>query len=256
MILASCFWPLLVLAFAFLANAAHFRRGLTVDPHYEEMVASLMEDSSNPKDFFERNVDNTVSRIVGGTIAPTGRYPYYCDVIPFDAFQLPIGRCGGTLIAPDAVLTAGHCFLPFSVYGATISCNATVNAAVNSSGYEHFRFAKYFRWPTLYAESDNVPSHDWFLVFLTHPITTELQVVELNANTSLPTVNESLTTFGFGAQNPDPNGNSDNPLFLTEVHLDTVSFADCNGYTSHNGHVIDAYMLCAGDVTGEVRTDC
>eukprot|EP00559_Dactyliosolen_fragilissimus_P004647 CAMPEP_0184861076 /NCGR_PEP_ID=MMETSP0580-20130426/5853_1 /TAXON_ID=1118495 /ORGANISM="Dactyliosolen fragilissimus" /LENGTH=127 /DNA_ID=CAMNT_0027358445 /DNA_START=57 /DNA_END=436 /DNA_ORIENTATION=- len=37
--------------------------------------------------------------IVNGSLAPKGRYPY--------AVQL--GGCGGSLIAKDIVLTAGHC---------------------------------------------------------------------------------------------------------------------------------------------------
>jgi secreted trypsin-like serine protease len=41
------------------------------------------------------------TRIIGGSLAPSDRYPYVVNLEP-------IG-CGGSLIAPDVVLTAAHC---------------------------------------------------------------------------------------------------------------------------------------------------
>jgi len=44
------------------------------------------------------NIDSFI-RIVGGNDAELGDYPYYAQ----------LGGCGGTLIAPDVILTAAHC---------------------------------------------------------------------------------------------------------------------------------------------------
>lgn len=68
-------------------------------------------------DHFSNNVSGTnrntnsgntgTPRIVGGTIAPAGTYPWFTAII--DQFGQWKG-CGGMLIAPSYVLTAAHCF--------------------------------------------------------------------------------------------------------------------------------------------------
>lgn len=46
------------------------------------------------------------SLIVGGVKAPLGRYPYFVSLSQTQGSE---GECGGSLIAPDLFLTAGHC---------------------------------------------------------------------------------------------------------------------------------------------------
>jgi len=45
--------------------------------------------------------------IVGGTAAPEGKYPWQVRI--FASMDDDKGRCGGTIIAPQWVLTAAHC---------------------------------------------------------------------------------------------------------------------------------------------------
>jgi secreted trypsin-like serine protease len=48
------------------------------------------------------------SRIVGGDPADVLRYPYYTSLYR-DAISDSYFACGGTLVAPDVILTAAHC---------------------------------------------------------------------------------------------------------------------------------------------------
>ncbi len=49
-------------------------------------------------------------RIVGGTAVPNGKYPFMA-VMFVERSDGSTSLCGGSLIDPDSVLTAGHCFV-------------------------------------------------------------------------------------------------------------------------------------------------
>jgi secreted trypsin-like serine protease len=45
-------------------------------------------------------------KIINGDDAKKNRYPYYVSLLDIEGRH----RCGGSLIAPDIVLSAAHCF--------------------------------------------------------------------------------------------------------------------------------------------------
>lgn len=76
----------------------HLRSASSAHQHIED------EPSNNPNQHTTHTKRNR-ELIVGGHNAEQGRYPYFVSL------QNAEGKteCGGTLIAPDVVLTAAHC---------------------------------------------------------------------------------------------------------------------------------------------------
>ena len=78
---------------------------------------------------FSNSIVQARERVVGGVDAPRGRYPYIAGL--FDGNFGPF--CGGTLIAPNVVLSAAHCGSPSRV---SIGCFDLSND--NEEGCEFF----------------------------------------------------------------------------------------------------------------------
>ena len=81
--------------------------------------------------------DTDTAEIVGGTLAPAGKWPDTVAVLG------PQGSCTGTLIAPDVVLTAGHCvggmtqvIANTTDYNAAGGARSTIKSHIAYTGWE------------------------------------------------------------------------------------------------------------------------
>jgi MYXO-CTERM domain-containing protein len=124
--------------------------------------------------------------IVGGNDVPDGKWPDTVAVLGAH------GSCSGTLIAPDIVLTAGHCA---DIEPTTVVANTTDYSASGGTRVGVLRTVAYPDWETTY---------DVSVVVLAQPITT---VTPRRLGTSCTfsqfTPNTSVRLVGFGSTSMD-----------------------------------------------------
>jgi len=184
--------------------------------------------------------------IIHGEQAEPGRYPYFTT----------LGHdCGGSLVAPDMILTAGHCQ------------SKRLTAAVGRYSFERDQigsssssFAGYYdviaqaRHPLWVSKGDDEFKHDFLLLKLNQTIKNR-RLALLNDNPNLPNTDDTaLTAMGVGWTHRDRESKADT---LREVSLKAISNDDCR--TSANDdhdvtyhHRIFPSHLCT---TGGERND-
>ncbi|KAL7533866.1 hypothetical protein ACHAXR_005490 [Thalassiosira sp. AJA248-18] len=189
------------------------------------------------------------TRIIGGGKADEGRYSYAVSL------QDSIGHfCGGSLIAPDIVLSAAHCMQCGGEYNAVIGRRdlgttngdeVIVKTEITHPGYD---------WGT----TDN----DFMILVLDRPTTEDVDMVQVSPGT-IP-VGTAVTVMGWGDTHPsDDIWENAEELMQTEVFV--VSNEECDqsngtvgGTETEDGVVVGGYedgyhnqitenMMCAQD---------
>jgi trypsin len=175
-------------------------------------------------------------RIINGSKAPINRYPYTVSLQEGD-FHF----CGGSLIAPDLVISAAHCVVGLSEKSTRIVLNPhKLSKPIKAS--EVFSVQEYVSHP-LYrtlAQED----HDYTIIKLTG--SSSLPTVRLNTDENLPVTGSSLQVMGWGTTVAGLSVEADT---LLEVDVVTITNEECSQASQSlykNGITPD--MLCAAEV--------
>jgi trypsin len=195
------------------------------------------------------HINSPRPRIVGGTTAEEGRYPYFVSLLN----QYGQRSCGGVLVAPDVVMTASHCSnLAFAQVGRWSLGDDEAAEEEHLDGYEEFQIEEPMHPHPLYNSGTSF-SHDAMLLKLNRQSTKTY--IRINDNPDIPTqasatVRNSLVVMGFGYTK---HGNTKSePDHLQEAILSYVPNDVCersqdpNSPDSYQG-LISEDMLCASD---------
>lgn len=147
-----------------------------------------------------------------------------------------MGRCGGTLIAPNLVLTAAHCG---AYFGEQIIVGAYINGEAGTSGAQTVTVVDWARHPQF---NEAIFQYDFALARISPAVNLNTNIqLSLNSQFNLQDY-ENLDVIGMGAQfegGPLSETVRDLTVRKLPTHL-------CNRRRWYGGRVNDATMFCAG----------
>jgi len=134
--------------------------------------------------------DDTTPFIIGGDDISPGDFPYYVDM----------NGCGGSLIAPDIVLTAAHCI------GTTVGENLQLFEPFIIGGYRKDSVVgggfirQCVEWIEHPEYNTTSMDQDFAICKLSEPVPIDQSTVylELNKDDSIPSPDQDLTLIGLG----------------------------------------------------------
>jgi len=168
------------------------------------------------------------NRIIGGKEATKGRYSYAVSLEDRDG-----QFCGGSLIAPDVVLSAAHC--SGGNYRAVIGRHD-----LTTNDGDEVEIDKEMEWPGYdYDEDDG----DFMLLFLERPVSNRVNFELVEVNSDFVRAGTKVTVVGWGVTDPSGDNSADE---LREVEVTVLSNDDCEDSEGRISGSKDDYN---GDIT-------
>jgi len=222
----SIFLALSILALVTSSVTAEPATNIFIQQH----PVTAPEDSMNP---------DWQLRVVGGGYADRADYPYYVS----------LGGCGGTLIAPDVVLTAAHCG---DLTGSQVAVNLHDNKDFDDAKVKVRYCNKWVEHPDWDVTDFNA---DFALCKLDRPVeisSLSEHDIELkwNDDENFPVDNEELIVMGHGHIAEGAAGSQ----ILRDAKIKGYAQKDCRSTDMFGGQIADS-MICAGMDDGS-RDSC
>mmetsp|Transcript_6689 Transcript_6689/g.13603 ORF Transcript_6689/g.13603 Transcript_6689/m.13603 type:complete len:718 (+) Transcript_6689:322-2475(+) len=216
-------------------------------------ISTTSSIASVPLSLKQRGIPTPLStRIIGGTEADSARFPYAVS-LQYSGEHF----CGGSLIGPDIVLTAGHCNGEFSLNGISYNVVIGRNDLNKFWAGESIKTRKEVRHPQYV---DETVENDFNLIFLSRKVSfSNVNYVQINKNPLVPVDDgdgiDELTVVGWG-DTDSSDDISDPSDVLIETQLYPITNKDCESsqglvntavgpiFTDLNGGISEN-MLCA-----------
>lgn len=198
--------------------------------------------------FFMQASLSATPRIINGTRTQQGDWPWMAALI-YSGYPAINGQyCGGSLIHPSWVLTAGHCLLEQTSDSIKVLLGRKTLSDEGTG--EIIGIKRIIIHPDYDSGIYNNPGSDMALLELEKPSSQPLLRVAEHYS-DLTRENTFATVIGWGATIDSET----NPLYadsLLQTSVPIISNEECNASQSYSGAVHDT-MLCAGFTDG--RTD-
>jgi secreted trypsin-like serine protease len=186
--------------------------------------------------------DEPDDRIVGGTVADPGEYPYQVALISDPSKPFRSQYCGGSIIHPLWILTAGHCAIGSDP--ADVFVLAGANTLAPGEG-EVLPVRSIYVHPD-YDEDAVAVRNDFALLRLERPVNSSLVAVVRPSQTGLYPPGTPAVVTGWGSLKDEPEFPGDYPHALREVTVPMVSDASCGSGASYGSAFQASNMICAG----------
>lgn len=182
-----------------------------------------------------------IPMIIGGNPASEGEYPWMAALVQSDVADNYDGQfCGGSLVHPYWILTAGHCVTGSKPEDIHVVLGAT---NLDDTDIQRIEVAEIILAPGY----NNVTlESDFALLRLKEPANSSFATISVVDDASLASPGVISTVTGWG---DTTNGEGEYPKQLQEVELPIVDLAVANAVPEYDGS-LSANMLPAGYAQG------